>query len=479
MSYNRTTNNNTNNNEDKSIRVGNRLNAKVGKIASMYNALDNDSHATIKRRNPISGTTSSNVTTKVVSSTVQTRTVAKKPTPTTHHSTVNSMKPSAVTNTNKSRNVGAVSKPVVKTTTKTSTVTSNIDKRDANDRKAVERKEVNDKKAEVTVVNNHQNKYFDNFKPQPFQCDASRIRKYEPNYSEIDKRARNTPKSEEASIERLAQYLTSPYNTVEEKARSLYIWITYNIDYDVDGLYSGNAHYTADTSFKSRRAVCSGYSDILKKMCDCCKMECVTISGCAKGAGYVIGAPVASNHAWSAIKTEDGQYRLIESTWGSGYLAPNSSSKWGSAFERRFVDRYFFMSPYEFIAEHFPDDSKWQLLPKTVTKEEYEKRVAIKGNGFSNGLSCVSHPYGLYTLTDSNVCEIVMKVFPGTESLINLCEEKNGTALWDAVNVTYSDNKDTITAKICFPKKNVKYSVRVFVGEKGSKLEWVWSKCSR
>lgn len=193
--------------------------------------------------------------------------------------------------------------------------------------------------------------------------------------------------------------------------------------------------------------------------------DCQSIDGYAKGASYEIGKPISStNHAWTAIKTEDGQWHLIEATWGAGHVN-------GRTFTARFVDRYFFMSPYEFIAAHYPSDSNWQLLPSPVSKSVFEDRVCIIG--FDHGLTSVSHHKGYNILKKSNIEEVVMKALPGTKWLFNLTEGHGGSPLFSNVNPIYSENGDTAHVKIFLPKKNVEYHLVIFVGrEANGEKDW-------
>ncbi len=53
------------------------------------------------------------------------------------------------------------------------------------------------------------------------------------------------------------------------------------------------------------RAVCQGYSDAVKLVCDYYNIPCVCISGTANGGG----------HMWNAIQMEDGKWYLMDLTW--------------------------------------------------------------------------------------------------------------------------------------------------------------------
>lgn len=53
------------------------------------------------------------------------------------------------------------------------------------------------------------------------------------------------------------------------------------------------------------RAVCQGYSDAVKLICDYYGIPCVCISGTSDGVG----------HMWNAIQMEDGKWYLMDLTW--------------------------------------------------------------------------------------------------------------------------------------------------------------------
>ena len=53
------------------------------------------------------------------------------------------------------------------------------------------------------------------------------------------------------------------------------------------------------------RAVCQGYSDAVKLICDYYNIPCVCISGTSGNAG----------HMWNAIQMEDGIWYLMDLTW--------------------------------------------------------------------------------------------------------------------------------------------------------------------
>ncbi|KAL9649001.1 hypothetical protein ABK040_008380 [Willaertia magna] len=285
-------------------------------------------------------------------------------------------------------------------------------------------------------------------------------RKCQDSYNQIDKRARGTPKSEEKSLSSLAKYLTEPYHTVEEKSRSIFIWVTNNITYDTEAYFSGNlGSCSPGDVLRKKKSVCSGYSNIFQQLCLHGGVQnCVVISGYAKGLSVPAGEKFKkTNHAWNAVQTEDGEWHLVDSTWGAGHVE-------GGKFVKNFIDRYFFISPNELINSHLPEDDKWQLLLQHVTIDNFEQSLKIPAEAFSVGFVPISHPNAVYTLKTVARDEIKVKLNPGNNLLVNVREEKGSSVLWECSYVT-EDSPGQFTILISLPTR-VNYEVLIFATTK-------------
>lgn len=69
-------------------------------------------------------------------------------------------------------------------------------------------------------------------------------------------------------------------------------------------LYTHNAH-DAYGALVENIAVCQGYADAFKLVCDYYKIPCVCVSGTANGGG----------HMWNAVQMDDGLWYFIDATW--------------------------------------------------------------------------------------------------------------------------------------------------------------------
>ncbi len=68
--------------------------------------------------------------------------------------------------------------------------------------------------------------------------------------------------------------------------------------------YTGNAH-DAYGALVEKVAVCQGYAESFKVICDYYKIPCVTITGSADGVA----------HMWNAVQMDDGLWYLLDVTW--------------------------------------------------------------------------------------------------------------------------------------------------------------------
>ena len=311
----------------------------------------------------------------------------------------------------------------------------------------------------------------------PFQSDGEHYKLLK-NYEQIDAHAKSIPSSETSTLTQLVTYLTKPYSSIEEKARSIFVWICENVVYDVESFLSNqHAVYvpsehdkffsedekkmycpTSRLTFIQKKGVCSGYARLFKNMCiqsGIQKVSCVV--GFAKLVGFNPLNPVdikESNHEWNAVELEDGSLRLIDACWGAGVLG-------GSSFQKIFTSRYFFMSPNEMIASHYPEDPKLQLISPPVSPDDFVNRVRISTHGFADGISTISHNEACIVLTESNIADIVIQCdekltwIPSVADLSTGEELKAASARVDGHNIIIS---------VCVPQPGVIYQLSIFAG---------------
>ncbi len=199
------------------------------------------------------------------------------------------------------------------------------------------------------------------------------------SYYKLDKYAKEAPKKYEKDMTTLVNYLIKPANSEMEKVRVLFTWIATHIRYDDDSYNSVIPSQTAQKTFKSKKAVCSGYSHLFSKLLSIANIKSKAISGYSKGYGYTNGYRFKkTTHAWNVVYI-DNKWRLFDVTWAAGY-GKKVEGKLVSTL--RFDDYWFDVNPKEFIFSHLPKDSNWQLIPEKISLSKYETLIKIEHSFF-------------------------------------------------------------------------------------------------
>lgn len=221
---------------------------------------------------------------------------------------------------------------------------------------------------------------------------------YSVDFNKVDKYARSVHRT--GDYKQLAKKLTAPFKLEEEKVRSIFVWITHNIKYDYrkfkKNLKGGGRTRISGRSkkeielkkkkikerkiykvYSSGKGVCEDYSMLFQAMCSAVGIKSVYITGKTRTNPSKIGYfPNRSKHAWNAVKI-DGKWFLVDATWAAGDVDSRSGK-----FHKQFEEGFFLTSPEIFILSHFPDDPKWQLLPKSMGKKEFSNNVFLHGGAY-------------------------------------------------------------------------------------------------
>jgi len=109
------------------------------------------------------------------------------------------------------------------------------------------------------------------------------------------------------------------------------------------------------------------------------------VSGYAKGYGYVPGKSTfnQTDHAWNVIRLHN-QWYFIDSTWGAGHLDGYN------LYQKKLNSHDFLTRPEHMIYDHFPEDSKWQLLSPIVSMQQFSDLPHVHSPFFDLQLEIVS-----------------------------------------------------------------------------------------
>ncbi len=222
--------------------------------------------------------------------------------------------------------------------------------------------------------------------------------------------------------ERLAALINNDFNEPVQKARAIYTWIALNINYDT-GLLGSPAKETSYTyrtqeeklqiekriqedlakqTIKSKKAICHGYANLFKMLCDLTFLECEIINGTAKTRRDDIGQhPGDFNHAWNAVKI-DNEWKLIDATWGAGYIDVTTGK-----FVKEYTSMYFCADPELFFLKHYPENPEWLLINRTA--EDFANLPLYYRTYFNSNVDLVEPKEGIIRIPRYNSIEIVLR----------------------------------------------------------------------
>ena len=172
----------------------------------------------------------------------------------------------------------------------------------------------------------------------------------------------------------------------EQLAKFFYYWIGSNIQYDeqiflktINGKISNEDFWKSQDEsvvYNNRKGVCAGYANLYKWFLDWVDIETIVISGHIRDLrNYYVELETDDSfrHAWNAIKLND-KWILVDTTWGTSNDQETS-------------EYYFDIKPELFIITHYPENSKWQLLKKPLTLEEFNNSQFVQPIWFMIGFT--------------------------------------------------------------------------------------------
>lgn len=270
------------------------------------------------------------------------------------------------------------------------------------------------------------------------------------NYARADSIALHFPPGKYKTYAEVVEPLTLNLHTEQEKFRAIYRWITDNITYS----FSNNS-VDAGRAFTQRKAVCGGYSALLKEMCNEAGIACYVIDGWAKNAPGDIGQITdATSHAWNEVNL-NGKWYLTDVTWASGTYDVSKGK-----FHKNFDNAYFLPTPQFFIKQHFPYDDRMQMLDTLVTESDFSKscvwyegadkygfRVAAPQKG------CISQNARKYFTTTLDI----EKPFSANDTIqpfyavVEGAKDNQTLVCEKSIHYDASTNRYTIAVKCLFP----------------------------
>ncbi|HTA63578.1 MAG TPA: transglutaminase domain-containing protein [Bacteroidia bacterium] len=184
------------------------------------------------------------------------------------------------------------------------------------------------------------------------------------DYRQADSIALHLPKRKYKTVPEIAAALTENLKTEHEKFRAIFRWITDNIEYNK----SAQSITDATKVVRKNKAVCQGFSNLLKEMCNTVNIPCDVIAGYTKTEVKDINKTLKkTDHAWNSVQLY-GTWYLVDVTWATSKYNVVSHK-----YMKEFDEHYFITTPQKFILDHFPENKKFQFLDKPLKKSTFIK----------------------------------------------------------------------------------------------------------
>lgn len=186
--------------------------------------------------------------------------------------------------------------------------------------------------------------------------------------------------ADETSPRAVGRFLAAREPDQWQLARAVHDYVADRVAYDVDSYRNGRyPPQDAATTFRTRLSVCAGYAALFEAIGRAAGLTVQTVGGRARG---LTPEGMGEGHAWNAVKL-DGRWYLVDTTWDSGQVGDDG-------FHKNYRTAYFLTPPEVFLARHYPDEDRWQLLPVVRTPGEYLRTPPLQPEFFVHGLRLVS-----------------------------------------------------------------------------------------
>jgi len=187
------------------------------------------------------------------------------------------------------------------------------------------------------------------------------------DYHKADSVALRFPKKKYKTVSAVAEILTQDISTEHEKFRAVFRWITENIEYNKGAQNIADG----DKVLRKNKAVCQGFSVLLKEMCDVLNIPCEIITGYTKTEVSDINRKYKkTDHAWNCVKLY-GKWYLVDVTW--------ATSKYNVVtrkFQKEFDEYYYLTPPERFIMDHYPAPPSKRQVTEILKEGKYKGKLA-------------------------------------------------------------------------------------------------------
>ncbi|XP_047130031.1 kyphoscoliosis peptidase isoform X1 [Hydra vulgaris] len=224
-------------------------------------------------------------------------------------------------------------------------------------------------------------------------------------YRLADERAMNVPISFYQSKEQFVNYLIEPFvESVVLQLRVVWRWVTNNFEVIAGGciLETDNVPLPKDQCLKNKNL--HTFAVFLSECTKELGLKMEIVSGWVKLNNTLVDS--INNeiyHSWNAVYL-DQTWWLLDVVWASGYLDADMD------FIRDYNEHYFLCDPEEFIYDHYPKDTFWQLLDEPMSNNAFKNLPFYSRNFFLSQMKPLTHSLGLIECKETEKLHLKFKI---------------------------------------------------------------------
>ncbi len=264
---------------------------------------------------------------------------------------------------------------------------------------------------------------------------------------------------QQAVFKKPAEYLPAVVSSLVGKGggslasvKILHDWICDNIAYDADMFFSGKiSGQDWESVLKKKKAVCSGYTNLMNEMCRLAGIESIGISGWSKGFGYQGHLEDYTDHAWNSVHVGNRWY-LVDCTWDAGIV------EW-KKFVKKYSTAWLFTQPRVFLYSHLSEQDDLQYYAPVLDKAQFVKEPYVEPDFFDFGFS-FTDPMPDYTTRISAPAEYQLSLSGSGKAVYAQLIPAGGNA-YIPQSVWVNRSGGTVSLELDVPDKTT-YTVGLF-----------------
>lgn len=276
----------------------------------------------------------------------------------------------------------------------------------------------------------------------------------------------------EHSFDQIIEKINNQAETDVQKLCIAALWISENIEFDINQFDIGAEIPDYKTVFFERKGVCGAYTSIFAEFCNRFNIVNEIIEGYAPEYGSENEKYTETNHVWNVVKLQGYWYHCDLQGFTGGIKKINSSRfefiKWKNY-------KSFLTRDIEFLLNHIPADPMWQLSDNPLKIQElinydtskkinpyhtnfnYKERIEgyIKLSGAEKRLTFADNAYAF---NKNNCSTVIINYF---NTAVNLFNNSNGKKeiLTKAKNYFEKANQTIYSSNNCSKYLNLKSDI--------------------